>query len=82
MAIGSHHIGNYLKYLGLNHPIKERKLITITTCHQQGVLSYLPWWGRKIINFGPSFIIFGVLENLLWISKEFKSLWVFYKEFI
>jgi hypothetical protein len=31
------------------------------------------------MNSSPSFIIFGVLENLLWISKEFTSLWVFSK---
>jgi hypothetical protein len=33
------------------------------------------------MNLGPSFIIFGVLKNLLQISKDFKSLRVFYKGF-
>jgi hypothetical protein len=31
------------------------------------------------MKLGPSFIIFGVLENLLLISNEFKSLCVYYK---
>jgi hypothetical protein len=42
-----------------------------------GILSYLPWWGRKFMSLGPSFIIFGILDNLLWISNEFTRLWVF-----
>jgi hypothetical protein len=42
MAIRNHGMGNYLKNLGLNHPIKEGKLLTTThvmnreyyaTCH-------------------------------------------------
>jgi hypothetical protein len=32
---------------------------------------------KKIMNFGLSFIIFGVLENFLRIYIEFTSLWVF-----
>jgi hypothetical protein len=30
MAIRNHDIGNYLKNLGLNHPIKKGKLLTMT----------------------------------------------------
>jgi hypothetical protein len=33
------------------------------------------------MNLGQSFIIFGVLENFLWISIEFTNLWVFSKWF-
>jgi hypothetical protein len=33
------------------------------------------------MNLGPVFIIFGVLENFLWISIEFTSIWVFSKWF-
>jgi hypothetical protein len=41
----------------------------------------LPWWRGKNINLGLSFIIFGNLENLLWIFTELKSLWVIYRGF-
>jgi hypothetical protein len=33
------------------------------------------------MNLGPSFRIFGVLENVLWIPIEFTSLWVIFKCF-
>jgi hypothetical protein len=44
MAIRNHDIDKYLKSLGLNHPTKERKLLTTThvmngeyyaTCHDE-----------------------------------------------
>jgi hypothetical protein len=57
-----------------HQPIKERKLSTIARCHEQVALSYLPWWGWKIMTLGPSFIIFGTLEDLLKISKGLTNL--------
>jgi hypothetical protein len=35
--------------------------------HEQKVQSYLPWWRSSNSNLGPSFIIFWVMDNFLWI---------------